>query len=647
LPSSTLESMVDRLTMIVQELVTMIDGTGVGIGAGAYLAGNVTFADTAARALAVPSGIGQYGVQLSDSSEWLSTGTTAGQWTNITRVKRAGDTMTGSLMFTDASCDIGGVDMTRPRDLRLSRNLLIGSTNTVTTTTHNIVSGTGNSLTGAGNYNLVLGTDNVLTLSGGYGHSIIAGTQNLMNTASTEYGWRGQNLIIGNLHEVVGECSATVGFHNRIDGRGTLVPVWATMTGGAMVAGAGGQCMLTVGAGAHAYWHGCIVIASHHNVDGQQALGDVSSSSATAGTVAAGGTITAQMKLSNQYDARLMLKPNTIYQFEFQINAAFITIGEWAATWTYRVVVHQGAAGTTPLLKEVTRLGRGRGSQNGEVPKGWSVAFATTANELTASITLANPLGSAASWTAIASFRQTETAALYSAGGGPLQNSIMLQREDVSSPESVILRDDFVSKNVTTNIVGELGWTLTTMTSVAAGSVVNHPGIQTLTQGAGSTGVLALQSANTPIGAWDLTAQEWVFRVPASVANLRVAVGLMRDIATYVSGGCRILVYDQALSANWRLLHYDGNTLAATYTDTGVPFVANDWVHLKMAFSGTSTAVTIRTTTYPTPVTVSSTAAATTAANAHCPALMIYNPSGGAVTVDLDLFGMTGPTSRI
>jgi hypothetical protein len=87
LPSSTLESMVDRLTMIVQELVTMIDGTGVGIGAGAYLAGNVTFADTAARALAVPSRVGQYGYQIDDESHWVSSGITAGQWVSAIPAK--------------------------------------------------------------------------------------------------------------------------------------------------------------------------------------------------------------------------------------------------------------------------------------------------------------------------------------------------------------------------------------------------------------------------------------------------------------------------------------------------------------------------------------------------------------------------------
>ena len=81
LPASTLETIADRLTMIAQDMATLVSGSGVGLGAaGSILAGNVTFLDAAARALAVPSGVGQYGFQLSDSTYWVSSGLTAGQW---------------------------------------------------------------------------------------------------------------------------------------------------------------------------------------------------------------------------------------------------------------------------------------------------------------------------------------------------------------------------------------------------------------------------------------------------------------------------------------------------------------------------------------------------------------------------------------
>lgn len=44
---------------------------------------------------------------------------------------KQGDTMTGDLLFTDASYDIGKSGLTRPRDLFLSRNLTAGGTLTV------------------------------------------------------------------------------------------------------------------------------------------------------------------------------------------------------------------------------------------------------------------------------------------------------------------------------------------------------------------------------------------------------------------------------------------------------------------------------------------------------------------------------------
>jgi microcystin-dependent protein len=47
-------------------------------------------------------------------------------------VEKAGDTMTGSLLFTDATYDIGAAGATRPRDLHLSRNATIGGDLAVT-----------------------------------------------------------------------------------------------------------------------------------------------------------------------------------------------------------------------------------------------------------------------------------------------------------------------------------------------------------------------------------------------------------------------------------------------------------------------------------------------------------------------------------
>lgn len=47
-------------------------------------------------------------------------------------VDKTGDTMTGNLLFTDATYDIGASGATRPRDLFLSRNAVVGGTIGVT-----------------------------------------------------------------------------------------------------------------------------------------------------------------------------------------------------------------------------------------------------------------------------------------------------------------------------------------------------------------------------------------------------------------------------------------------------------------------------------------------------------------------------------
>ena len=63
----------------------------------------------------------------------LAAGTVAGDSTRYEQVLLlAGGTMTGNLLFTDATYDIGASGATRPRDLFLSRNAVIGGTTTLT-----------------------------------------------------------------------------------------------------------------------------------------------------------------------------------------------------------------------------------------------------------------------------------------------------------------------------------------------------------------------------------------------------------------------------------------------------------------------------------------------------------------------------------
>lgn len=83
LPSVSLESMADKLTMICQELRTALDGVTVLVPGGALsLMGVATFADATARAGTTPAFIGQPGVLLSDDpfTFWIAKSLTTGDW---------------------------------------------------------------------------------------------------------------------------------------------------------------------------------------------------------------------------------------------------------------------------------------------------------------------------------------------------------------------------------------------------------------------------------------------------------------------------------------------------------------------------------------------------------------------------------------
>ena len=73
----THEQALDRLAMQIQQLARAIDG-GTATTATQYP--STTFADAAARALAVPARIGHFGVQLDDNSRWRGVSTSAGDW---------------------------------------------------------------------------------------------------------------------------------------------------------------------------------------------------------------------------------------------------------------------------------------------------------------------------------------------------------------------------------------------------------------------------------------------------------------------------------------------------------------------------------------------------------------------------------------
>src|SRR3990167_9929940 len=74
----------------------------------------------------------------------LGAGTTSGHSVRYEQVLLlAGGTMTGNLLFTDATYDIGASGATRPRDFYLSRNAVFGGTISVSGVTCTGVTGTG------------------------------------------------------------------------------------------------------------------------------------------------------------------------------------------------------------------------------------------------------------------------------------------------------------------------------------------------------------------------------------------------------------------------------------------------------------------------------------------------------------------------
>lgn len=84
-PAQEHERALDRLTMLVQQLARLIDGTGVEFGGD--LSDVVTFANSAARTAATPRRIGQIGIQIDNDSLWYGSNTGVGQWTRLAKRK--------------------------------------------------------------------------------------------------------------------------------------------------------------------------------------------------------------------------------------------------------------------------------------------------------------------------------------------------------------------------------------------------------------------------------------------------------------------------------------------------------------------------------------------------------------------------------
>jgi len=379
---------------------------------------------------------GSAGVSISDDGDGAITFLGLGNGFDEALTLNLDDTAnTGTWSSSTGLTDLtfSGIDI-NANELTAATNIVMGSTNTTGGGSLRLLMGNNNVNAGSGAQNIVLiGNSNDVDTSAGYGMLFMLGTQNNFHT-SADYGGNGYILANGVQHLGVGDSAFATGYHNRIDGRGTLnTASLTTLKTGAQIDGAGGRAMVALGAGTHNYWNGTVALSSHSNVDGKLSMGTLSARSVENGAVPAGSNLAVAMKLSQGNNKRLILKPHFQYVFDFQVTAGFTSVQEWSATWNYRVVVHQGAASTAPLIRAVTLTSPAVGSDSGGVPSGWGVAFTAGTQEIVTTLTLANPAGSDAAWTAHGGFVATETQATYAGGGGATANTTAAMTSDLAA----------------------------------------------------------------------------------------------------------------------------------------------------------------------------------------------------------------------
>jgi hypothetical protein len=364
--------------------------------------------------------------------------------------------------------------------------IMVGdASNVCSTPRYNVIVGSDNTITGGAGagYNIIAGAN--CTITGSIDASLIMGTGTLWDLVlnSNIHGQKGRILLCGFQHFGSAEDSLVVGFHHRLDGRGTNN--YATIEGlttGTQVSGCGGSAGVIIGAGGCLRWFGTLVIATHHNIDGQTTYGDVAASYAQ-GTVPGLGTLDTQLKLSWINDKRLILRENFSYDFRFKISAGFIAGSELTATWEYEVHCHQGATGTPPLIRRVIE-GHHTGT-SGAVPSGWGIAFTAANDELVATLTLANPNVSANSWDCTGSFICVENFAHYAAGGGSVleinkvysEGALTAGRVPYAGADGILTDEAALAYNVATNFLTTGGIILATTTTPASAAAAGTTGM--------------------------------------------------------------------------------------------------------------------------------------------------------------------------
>jgi len=156
-------------------------------------------------------------------------------------------------------------------------------------------------------------------------------------------------------------------------------------------------------------------------------------------------------------------------------------------------------------------------------------------------------------------------------------------RDPANSRASTILVDEFMFASTEAGEIGELGWGFTSGTWNLINAVTNHPGICRRT----STAVIdAIASAYpggggaTPNMNFDqLREMNWVVRVPTTIANMDIRIGLSSDFtAAAAANGA----YFEKLATDTNWFGVGRVSSVETRTDTTVAGAADAWVNFRL-----------------------------------------------------------------
>jgi len=233
------------------------------------------------------------------------------------------------------------------------------------------------------------------------------------------------------------------------------------------------------------------------------------------------------------------------------------------------------------------------------------------------------------------------TAAANGSGGG--------MAADWMDPTKVFLRDEFMGGGTGTGpyVGSELQWRTYASGTGSYGNLIgeaNHPGIMRVTTSATDDNyqVFALTGIGSNAAAIDPTdavngAQDHLFVVRPVDAGARYAIGLLKGEFDSEEG--IFLEYDSDTDTNWMFVTSPGG-VTRTRTDSGVPFVANAWVKVRV-FSDTVGGAKIRVNS-----TTSANITATLPDSKITPGIYIQTRSAATKSLDIDFYAGTSTITR-